>query len=491
MSVSRNTLHNIAGATVPLIVALVTVPLYLRFIGEARFGALSIVWVLLGYFGLFDLGLSRATANSIARLNDAPVADREEVFWSACAVNLALGFLGGLCLYLVGKPALGQWLKMTPALHVEAVAALPWIAGSVPIATLSGVLAGVLEGRQRFAVVNLIQATGTILFQVVPLLAAVIIGPQLPVIIPVAVIVRALSMIPFVFALRSALPLRGRARLRFARVRELLGYGAWVTVSNVIGPVLDSLDRLLIGVVLGAAFVPAYTVPFSLVARTQVLARALSRTLFPYLSAEPLGQARNRVLDSVVTMGALMIPFAVVGMFALRPFLVLWMGPEFAVRAAPVGEMLLCGMWLNGLASIPLAMLQAQGRPDTVAKFHVLELPPFVVLLWFALRYFGLTGAAFAWVIRATIDAILLTLAAGIGSDIAKRLAPGALLVFCAWVVVRVLGARFNAAGLLLSLLFTGVAAAWSFRSSSFLRHRLVGQLTACPRRIFERHERE
>ena len=464
----------------PLIVALVTVPLYLRLIGEARFGALSIVWVLLGYFGLFDLGLSRATANSIARLHDAPAADREEVFWSACVVNLALGVLGGICLYLIGQPALGQWLKMTAALHAEALAALPWIAASVPIATLSGVLAGVLEGRKRFAVVNLIQATGTILFQAVPLLAAELIGPQLQVIIPVAVIVRVLSMTPFVFALRSALPLRGRPRLRLERARELLGYGAWVTVSNVVGPLLDSLDRFLIGVVLGTAYVPAYTVPFSLVARTQVLARALSRTLFPYLSAETLGQARSRVLDSVIAMGALMIPFAVVGMFVLRPFLVLWMGADFAARAAPVGEMLLCGMWLNGLASIPLAMLQAQGRPDTVAKFHLLELPPFVILLWYSLRHFGLTGAALAWVIRAAIDAILLAFAAGIGSDIVKRLAPGALLVSCAWIAVRVLGARFDVAGLLSSVLFTGVAAAWSFRSSPFLR-----------RRLFERHERE
>ena len=463
-------MYNLAGAATPLVVALVTVPLYLHQIGEARYGVLAIVWLLLGYFGLFDLGLSRATANYIARLPTEAAKEREEVFWTACILNVTFGLLGGLVLYFVGGPLLGQWFKMSAGLHGEALAALPWIAASVPVATLTAVLTGALEGQERFGIVNLIQASGAILFQVFPLVAAFVISPSLAIVIPVAVAVRAVSIIPLALTVKAKLPLRGLPKLRVVRIRRLLNYGVWVTVTSVVGPVLVSIDRFLIGVVMGAAAVAYYAVPFNLVSRASILPGALSRSLFPRFSAQNKSAAERTAIDSGRVLSGVMTPLVILGLFVMHPFLALWVGIDFAARAAPVGEIILLGIWVNGFAIVPFAMLQAQGRPDLVAKFHVLELAPFIALLWWALHRFGLTGAAGAWTLRVTVDAMLLFWAAKLGHLMLRTLWPGALLILAAGVGVRFLPPSLVlervAAGALLFVL----ACCWSLRSSARLR---------------------
>jgi O-antigen/teichoic acid export membrane protein len=88
-NVARNTFINVAGAIAPIILSLATIPPYLHAIGEERYGVLAVVWVLFGYFGVFEFGLSRAAANQIAKMKDASAAQRSEssAAWLCCCLG--------------------------------------------------------------------------------------------------------------------------------------------------------------------------------------------------------------------------------------------------------------------------------------------------------------------------------------------------------------------------------------------------------------------
>jgi O-antigen/teichoic acid export membrane protein len=57
-------------------------------------------------------------------------------------------------------------------------------------------------------------------------------------------------------------------------------------------------------------------------------------------------------------------------------------------------------------------LVQGAGRPDKVAKLHLIELPLYLPVLWYLTVQFGIEGAAVSWTLRVAIDAALLYSAA-------------------------------------------------------------------------------
>jgi O-antigen/teichoic acid export membrane protein len=422
--IKANFIINVAGPIVSIVVALITTPVYVSHIGLARFGLLAIIWRLLGYLGFLDLGLSRASANALAKLRDSALrGERAKVLVTAFWLNLSFGIAGGIIFYFTGIIFIEHLLTVPDVLRPEIETSFPWVAGVLPLALVSGLGFGALESRERFLATNVLQVAGTTAGLVVPLFCAVYISPSLSVVIPATVITRGLTVLLFLgFALKGEWPLSPR-NFDWKQGKTLLSYGGWVSVTNLIGPLLASVDQLMIGSVLGVSAVAYYSVPMSLVVRSQLLAAALSRTLFPRLSRVTRDEAKGLTEKALVTLAYAYGAICAAAVVLIRPFLDLWMGKDFGAIAGPLGELLLIGAWINGFMFIFLAHLQGQGRPDIVAKLHALEIIPYVILLWFLMSHFGLLGAASAWNLMVTFEAAFLFTAV--------RYRPAQLLQLC------------------------------------------------------------
>ena len=414
MSIRRNTAYNLLGSVIPMAVSLVTIPIYLGLIGDARYGVLAIAWLLLGYFGLFDLGLGRATAQRIAALSDGTAGQRAETFWTALALNVGLGVVGGLLIWPIAVYFFGNVFKVEEALRPEVQAAVLWLILAVPMATLSGVLSGALHGRNRFFELNVISIAGTVLFQILPLATAMLWGSDLGVLLPSALFARLFTLLMLFERCRRHV-FQGQS-VTFARAQawQLLRFGSWVTVTSFVGPMMVVLDRFIIGAIAGAKAVTYYTVPFQLAERSTIISSALSSALFPRLAAATRQEEHRLALEALRTLVVVMTPLVALGILLMEPFLSWWISPAFEQQAAGVGKIILLGFWANSFATIPSAQLQARGRPDIVAICHLIELIPYFVLLYFGLNYFGMAGAALAFSFRVAVDLMLLAGLAGI-----------------------------------------------------------------------------
>jgi O-antigen/teichoic acid export membrane protein len=394
------------------VLLLITVPIYLHLIGKARYGVLAIVWILLGYFGVFDLGFGRAVANRIAILHVASAEQRQGVFWIALIMTIITGAIGGLALYLVGDWLFGHVFHIHGILRNEAESAMPWLALALPLAITISLLAGALEGRQAFFALNSAQAIGTILTQIFPLAIAAEGWYTLPYLIPAALAGRLFSMVLLFALVYRHMPLSIRPRFAMSEAKSLIQYGGWITVTGLVGPFLTVLDRFVIGAKIGMVAVATYTVPYNLVMYISILPGSLSTALFPRFAMIEKAEAVTLAGRAVLFMAAVTTPLIVIGLLIIKPFLILWVGSILGEKAAPVGQILLLGLMINALALIPFTYLQGRGRPDIPAKFHMLELLPYIFILWFLIERNGVIGAALAWDFRVITDALLLFWAA-------------------------------------------------------------------------------
>jgi O-antigen/teichoic acid export membrane protein len=425
VSISRNTTYNFIGAIIPIGLALVTVPVYLKLIGPDRYGVLSIAWLLLGYFGLFDLGLGRATAQRLAALVDATPKERADTFWTALVINALMGLVGAAILWPAAYYFFAFHFKVIESLRPEILESVPLLAISVPFATSIGVMSYTLIGRQRFFEANTVAVTATSLLQILPLIVALTWTIDLRILLTSALLGRVATLALLWYHCRNEGIAREPFHFDSSQVRELLHYGGWVTVSSFFGPFLSMLDRFAIGAMIGARAVTIYTVPSQIAQRISIIPNALGNALFPRLSAATTEQREAMSARATAALAAIITPAAVAGIVVMRPFLTLWVGHDLAGQAWPVGCLVVGAYWFNAFAQIAFTELQARGRPDLVSKTLIAEIPFYLVALYCGLRFGGFEGAAIAFVFRNALDYFLLSFVAF------KRLQKPALLIYC------------------------------------------------------------
>ena len=410
--VAHNTLLNFLGLAVPLALAFFVMPVAARHLGPARFGLIGLAWAITEYLVLFDLGLGRATVRFIADTLHRNPDDLTEIASLAISIQLAAGIIGGAIFTFLAPTLVRAAFHLPAPISAEAVAMFRVVGFSLPVVLLLSGLRGILEGAQRFDLSNALRMSSSSASVAIPAIGAVA-GASLPSIMWWILISRSIICVLYVVAIRHALPtLHWRLPSRWSRSRELLSFGGWVLVSNVVSPMLAYFDRFALAAIAGVAAVGFYTAPYEGVTRLTLVAISLAASLLPALTSLQTRGEQLRSTELVSSSGrTLMVvmapPLALI--FAFAPTLLhVWLGPTYADQASVALRILAIGVFLNALAQLPFVTLYAFNRPDLPAKFHLGELVIHIPLTILLVREFGIAGAAAAWTLRVGLDLCLL-----------------------------------------------------------------------------------
>jgi len=409
---ARNVLWNLLGTGTPLLVALVSIPILIDRLGKDRFGVIALAWALIGYAGLFDLGLGRALTKLVSeKLGNGREREIPELFWTSETMMIIMGLAGGALLALGAHWLVYGILKIPPAVQSDALYSFYALALSLPVVISTAGLRGFLEAQQAFGLINLLRVPMGVFTFVGPLLVLPFSNHIFPIIV-LLVAGRAAGWIAhLIFCFRVLPGLAGALAIRPEHMRPLLCFGGWMTVSNLVGPMMLYMDRFVIGALVSAAAVAYYATAYEVVIKLLILPSALSAVMFPAFSLSS-AQDRNRLAalyrNTTGYLLAILPPLTAILLVIAKPGLSLWLGPDFAMHSYRVAQLLLVGTLALSFEALPFALIQRLGRPDIPAKLILAELPFYAAALYWFIQNYGVTGAAAAWMLRGFLDASLL-----------------------------------------------------------------------------------
>ncbi len=414
-ALTRDTALNLVGQLAPLAIALLTMPATISGLGTDRFGILGLAWAILGSAGLVDFALGRAVtkfASSALARDDREAAAVATL--NAARAQLILGGAGALALAVITPWLVNTILRVPPELAGETRAVFWLVAAAIPAVLVTGCYRGLLEALRRFDLVNAQRFTYGSMTFAIPWIG-VVLGWSLPAIAGALVAARLLSAATHAMAASSILP-----ELRRARVGNALGdvvlFGGHVTAANLILSFHRLSDSFLVGAFSTLAAVGQFSVASEIALRLAVIPSSVIGASFPSLVAATASRdtAAQRSINRRMTsfLGLLMGPPCALLVLAAHPILGWWLGEQMADAAATPLQLLVTGAFVSSFAGTAIARLQASGRPEIVTRLRAWLAAPFFLVQCWAVARWGLDGAAWGALARATIETATMTVAA-------------------------------------------------------------------------------
>jgi len=429
----RNSLKMAVTRLLPVLIGLWAIPQLLHGLGDERYGLLSLLWAVVGYSSLFDFGLGRALTQELSvRIGQDRHDEVAPLIASTFWVVLGLSILFSGALFFT-VPMMLPLLHVPPAhpLYAEALLAFRFLISAIPALMLSMLMTGVFEAFNRFTFLAWMRIPIVIANFVVPIWLLQGTPDLMIMVVPVALTRTGalLIMMGYLPSILNAIchPERSRrippaqndlftfistwSHLKWREAVGLFGFGKWVTISNLIRPLMLYMDRLFLSSLLGPKAIVLYTTPYDTLSRLHQLGYSIVSVLFPAFSTA-YGQDPQRAVRLYKKSLGIFVALTTViygVIFGLSDWLMtVWLGETFALEASAVVKWIVIGLYMLSLNTLPSSMMQAIGRADTEAKLLMIELPLYIALLVTLIHYYGLVGAPMTLSIRLFIDTLIL-----------------------------------------------------------------------------------
>lgn len=406
----RNVSATWLGLLVHALVSFFLSPFILHRLGDAAFSVWVLVFSLTGYFGLLDFGIRSSIVRYVAKFSAVGDEDQLGRFLStSIAFYVSVAFVV-LALTAVGSAYLPALFKIPPEL-LRTARSLFWLAGlSVALTFPLSVFAGIMEGLQKFAHVQLTFMVATML-RGLAVIIALSHGGGLLALAAVTIGTNMFGYLVLMWMVYQAVPLRMIPRRPDPHVlRKMVGYGAFAFLILIAERLRFQSDAIVIGAFLSSTAITFYSIGSRLVEYSTYAVRSVAQIATPMSSqfhaTGDRGRLRRLLIAGNRACAFIVFPLAIVLVVCGRSIIEAWVGARY-VSSYPILVLLIVPKSLYLAQSTSTRILLGMGRHRTLASVLLLEGVVNVVLSFLLAPRFGLIGVAWGTAIPLACTSLL------------------------------------------------------------------------------------
>jgi O-antigen/teichoic acid export membrane protein len=405
--ITHNLIANYVGKLWAGLLNLVLIPVYIRYIGIEAFGLIGFMMTLQGTLMIFDMGLSATLNRELARYTvmDNKNQEMRNLVRTLEVIYWVLAGLVGLLVVLLSPMITAHWLnvKTLPVSIVQKSIMLMGFAlvFQMPVSLYTGGLMG-LQRQVAYnvlhALVWTIRAVGAlfvVLWSSQPILGFFY-WQLFASIINVAIIA---------IALWHYLPI-GTTKDRFRR--KLIGhvwkFAAGMSFYSIIVLIFNQIDKIFLSKQLSLDIFGYYNLAWQIVGVLYLFYIPIYSAYYPAFSQHvALGDIKglaHHYHQGCQLMSVVILPIVVTISFFAPEILFIWTQDLLIVQNTHILlSLLMIGAAFGALIYLPFSVVQAFGQTRIVVFNYLFALVILIPMMFWGFRFYGVVGAACAWVI--------------------------------------------------------------------------------------------
>jgi O-antigen/teichoic acid export membrane protein len=366
-----------SALAVNVVVGIFLSPFIVHRLGDAAFGIWILIFSVTGYYGLFDLGIRSSIIRYVSKYTATGDHEKLARFVNTSLFTYTVIGMVSMVITTVLSFQVGKLFHIPLEMGSEAHVLLLIVGASVSLGFPLGVFGGMLEGLQRFYILNWTSIGATLLRAGLivyflnrgyGLITVALITVGLPILS---------SILRGMIVFRSCPVPLGLRYIERESFRNMATYGGTTFLVVVAGRLRFRTDELVLGSMMSTVAITYFSFGARIVDYAQEFVSSLAQIFVPMSSQSEAKGDLNRLRKVYIAgnrvCALLILPITVVLIVLGKHVIRIWVGARYVPHSYPVLVVLIIPFALMLMQSASGRVLFGIGKHQAMAKVTLLE----------------------------------------------------------------------------------------------------------------------